>query len=138
MSLRPKPLSRTCKKVAHNHQGKQEDLDDRIFEFTFILIFYSMLRDCETGGQFDTPFNAMMSIFAISMGELNLPIIDTATFDDDDSNCSRNKEYIASLLVLVLVFILTICYLNLLIAMMTQSYTDAHRESTQLATRSIL
>ena len=108
-----------------------------IFEFTFILIFYSMLRECETGGQFDTPFNAMMSIFAISMGELNLPIIDTATFDDDDSNCSRNKEYIASLLVLVLVFILTICYLNLLIAMMTQSYTDAHRESTQLAYHSI-
>ena len=112
-----------------------------LFEFAFTLQFYVLLHNCNTAGRFDDPFSAMMNVFAFSMGELSLPLVATGSDDDDDDDrkhsCHGAVEYVAGILLLVLVFVLTVCYLNLLIAMMSQSYTDAQRVSQQLAYQNI-
>jgi hypothetical protein len=106
-----------------------------------LVIFYVLLHNCNTAGRFDDPFSAMMNVFAFSMGELSLPLVATGSEDDDDDDrkhsCHDAVEYVAGILLLVLVFVLTVCYLNLLIAMMSQSYTDAQRVSQQLAYQNI-
>eukprot|EP00616_Rhizochromulina_sp_CCMP1243_P017923 CAMPEP_0118969722 /NCGR_PEP_ID=MMETSP1173-20130426/6769_1 /TAXON_ID=1034831 /ORGANISM="Rhizochromulina marina cf, Strain CCMP1243" /LENGTH=1404 /DNA_ID=CAMNT_0006918999 /DNA_START=1 /DNA_END=4215 /DNA_ORIENTATION=- len=118
-----------------------------ILQLSFSMSFYILLRNEDTGGRFNNFWNAGMTTFVFSTGEIALPFIvssefneDTLNYDDDYGKILRDShkaeiEVEANCILIGLIFLVTICYLNVLIAMMSQSYQtiieSAEAESLQ-------
>jgi len=79
----------------------------------FSLSFHVLLSDLEVG--FDTLGDAFMTTFAMTLGDFRLPIV------DHPAHADRNT--LAVVLFVILTFIVVITYINLLVAMMSTSYT---------------
>ena len=81
-----------------------------------------------------------MYTFIFATGEIDLPfIVDSYTCDDDgDDKCKADwMEVIVNVLLIFLVFTVTICYMNVLIAMMSQSYEKITETATVEAIQNI-
>ncbi|CAM9702185.1 unnamed protein product [Ascophyllum nodosum] len=90
-----------------------------LFEVGFALAFHALLQGTEG---FDSVFQTMFSVFTMSMGELSVP------FGNDDT-----LHVVAVLMFVFFMLVVTIVYLNLLVAMMTNGYTKVESRATAQA-----
>lgn len=99
------------------------------FWVAFAVNFHVLLCNQPTGNQFDDIFRSLITTFFISIGEVNLPFIDDV---NGGILSGTNEGYIeagAEILSFLMVFTVMICYLNILIAMMSTSYDKANAEA---------
>ena len=101
----------------------------------FALGFFVLLKNFDTDKRFDHVWSSFMYTFIFATGEIDLPFI---VGDVDDEEAHQNwMEVICNILLICLVFAVTICYMNVLIAMMSQSYEKITETATVEAIQNI-
>ncbi|CAM9702258.1 unnamed protein product [Ascophyllum nodosum] len=90
-----------------------------LFEAGFGLAFYALLKG---NAGFKTMMDAMVTVFVLSMGEITTPFSENSTLNS-----------VAVMMFILFMLLVAIVYINLLVAMMTSSYTTVVNGATAQA-----